>query len=391
MAWRIPLSDIDLGLEEEAAVQRVLRGRWLTMGETTKEFEDQFAKYMNSNYAIAVANGTAALHLACLAIGLEPGDEVIVPSLTFVATAAAVRYTNAEPVFADICGEHDLNVSPASIERLITPRTRAIIVMHYGGYPCDMPKIMALARKHGLSVIEDAAHAPGSELEDKKLGTWGEVGCFSLFSNKNLTTGEGGMLVTDDEKLASKMSRLRSHGMTTLTWDRHRGHAWSYDVVDLGFNYRLDEIRAAIGLVQLNKLPRNNDRRRSLSILYRELFREFIPEVIIPFNKHHGISACHIFPILLPKGTNRTLFMEWMKTQGIQTSVHYPPIHQFQYYTLDSESTIILPQTEDIAAREVTLPLYPNLSPPAIEMIVHAVRESLTRIQNSYQVMKIRK
>ncbi len=262
--WRIPLADIDLGAEELSAVQNVLQSRWLTMGGVTQEFETAFASYTGAKHALAVTNATAALHMACLAIGLKAGDEVIVPSLTFVATANSICYSGAMPVFADICSEHDLNISPEAIEALITERTRALMLVHYGGYACDMPRILELARKHNLKVIEDAAHAAGAWLDDRHLGTWGDIGCFSFFSNKNMTTGEGGMLVTNNDDLYEKLCLLRSHGMTTLTWDRHKGHAWSYDVVELGYNYRIDEIRAAIGVVQLKKLDRNNDRRRHL-------------------------------------------------------------------------------------------------------------------------------
>ena len=202
MKWRIPLSDMDFGPEESNAVAEVIHSKWLTMGAVTQEFEQAFSEYVGSKYAIAVANGTAALHLACLALNLNPGDEIIVPSLTFVATANAIRYTGATPVFADIVGENDFNISTQSIQRLITKKTRAIIVVHYGGYACHMPNIMALAREHNLRVIEDAAHAVGSELEGRKLGSWGDLGCFSFFSNKNMTTGEGGMIVTDDEPIS---------------------------------------------------------------------------------------------------------------------------------------------------------------------------------------------
>ncbi len=347
------------------------------MGAVTQAFEEEFAGYIGARHAFAVANGTAALHLACLAVDLKDGDEVIVPSLTFVATANAIRYTGAVPVFADIEGEHDLNISPASIERCATDRTKAVMVMHYGGYPCNMVEIMARAQKRGLHVVEDAAHAPGSELNGRRMGIWGDVGCFSFFSNKNLTTGEGGMVVTNDDKLAEKLRILRSHGMTTLTWDRHKGHAWSYDVVALGYNYRSDEIRAALGRVQLSKLERNNTCRRELSLLYRKCLQELAPAVVVPFHQHRGISAGHIMPILLPEGSDRTRFMESMKSQGIQTSIHYPPIHKFQAYADDARSYLSLSVTENIAAREVTLPLYPTLSEADVNTVAHAVRDAL--------------
>jgi dTDP-4-amino-4,6-dideoxygalactose transaminase len=379
MTWRIPLSDIDFGPEELTAVQEVLASRWLTMGSITQEFERSFANYVGTQHAIAVTNATAGLHLACLAVHIGTGDEVIVPSLTFVATSNAVLYAGGIPVFADIVDETDLNISPKSIEEYITPRTRAVIVVHYGGYACDMRQIMALAQKYHLYVIEDAAHAIGSELDGKKLGTVGDIGCFSFFSNKNMTTGEGGMLVTNDDNLAEKLRLMRSHGMTSLTWDRHQGHAWDYDVVALGYNYRIDEMRSALGLVQLEKLERNNERRRQLTLHYREALQELTPEIGIPFEDHRGISAAHLMPILLPKGVKRNEFMRGMKEKGIQTSHHYPPIHRFSAY---QNNPIIplknLPVTDEISEREVTLPLYPTLSDEDVLVVVEAIKSSLT-------------
>ena len=381
MQWQIPLSDIDLGVEEETVVRDVIKSRWLTMGEITQAFEQEFAEYNNVAHSVAVANGTAALHLACVAAGLGPGDEVILPALTFVATANAIRYTGATPIFADIVSEVDLNISPDAIEDLINNKTRAIMVMHYGGYACDMTRILEIANRSNLLVIEDAAHSPGSELDGKKLGTLGDIGCYSFFSNKNMITGEGGMIVTNDNMLAEKTRTLRSHGMTALTWDRYKGHAWSYDVVDLGFNYRMDEIRAAIGRVQLKKLEKNNTKRQELTHHYHTLFIKLVPVVTIPFHEYRGKSSCHILPILLPEGIDRNQFMEKMKEIGIQTSIHYPPIHQFTAYKdrFDrfQES---LPITENVASREVTLPLFPTLTKSQVELVVHVAIESLEAI-----------
>ena len=233
-----------------------------------------------------------------------------------------------------------------------------------------------MARERGLIVIEDAAHAVGSELGGRKLGTWGVIGCFSFFSNKNMTTGEGGMLVTDDELYSQRLRLLRSHGMTSLTWDRHKGHAWSYDVVDLGYNYRIDEIRAALGKVQLEKLPTNNERRRHLTQVYRDALQELAPQVIVPFINHAGISAAHLMPVLLPSGANRLNFMESMKSQGIQTSIHYPPIHSFTAFKGGDEKNL-LPITDDIAGREVTLPLFPTMSDEDVLTIVKAIAQAL--------------
>ena len=376
--WRIPLSDIDLGVDEISSVEEVLKSRWLTMGRVTQDFESAFATYNGAKHALAVNNATAALHMACMAIGLKPGDEVIVPSLTFVASANSIRYTGATPVFADITSETDLNISPDAIEACITDRTRAIMLVHYGGYACDMQRILELARKYELKVIEDAAHATGSWLQDRHLGPWGDIGCFSFFSNKNMTTGEGGMVVTNDDSLFDKLRLLRSHGMTTLTWDRHKGHAWSYDVVELGFNYRIDEIRAALGLVQLSKLERNNERRRRLTQIYQDALSEF-PQIVVPFLHHAGITSAHIMPILLPHDSNRVDFMEQMKSQGIQTSIHYPPVHKFTAYKeLGDSNSTGLPITENVAGREVTLPLYPAMTNEDVALVVNAIVNALT-------------
>jgi dTDP-4-amino-4,6-dideoxygalactose transaminase len=378
MDWRVPLADVNFGVEEEQAVQQVVRSGWLSMGEVTKGFEEEFAAFIEAKHTLAVTNATAALHLACLAAGIGPGDEVIVPSLTFVATANAVRYTGATPVFADIESLDWLNISPASIETRITERTRAILVVHYAGFPCDMPAIMEIALRHNLVVLEDSAHAVGSNLDRRSLGTWGAIGCYSFFSNKNMTTGEGGMLATDDDALAEKLRILRSHGMTSLSWDRHQGHAYSYDVVDLGYNYRIDEMRSALGRVQLRKIPAGNQRRGELTALYRELLAELVPEVHMPFTEVRGTSCYHILPALLPKGTDRFPFMEALKQRSIQTSIHYPPVHNFQIYHDEwKKRGSTLPLTEEVAAREVTLPLYPTMSNEQVHWVVQAVKEAL--------------
>jgi len=377
MDWRVPLADLDYGIEEEEAVLSVLRSRWLTMGGVTQQFESQFAALTGSKFAFAVSNATESLHLACSALEIGPGDEVIVPSLTFVATANAVLYTGADVRLADIIGPNELTIDPAEIERLITPRTKAVIVMHYGGFPCRMKEIMALAAKHNLPVIEDVAHAPGGFLDGRALGTWGRVGCFSFFSNKNLSTGEGGMVLTDHEDLANLIRLRRSHGMTSLTYDRHKGHAFSYDVVDLGYNYRIDELRAALGVSQLKKLERNNNRRRDLTHAYWCALDGL--GVGLPFSQtEQGQPSYHIFPMLLPEGTNRQAFMESLRDSGIQSSIHYRPIHTFTYYQ-QRYGQQSLPRTESVAVREVTLPLYPTMTDDQIKLVVEAVKQGLNQ------------
>jgi len=367
MDWRVPLADLDFDSRESRAVLDVLQSRWLTMGAVTQEFEKAFANFVGVRHALAVTNATAGLHLACLSLGLGPGDEVIVPSMTFVASVNAILYTGAQVRFADIIGLDELNVSPTEIERQITSKTRAVLVVHYGGYACRMSEIIALASKHGLAVIEDAAHAPGAWLEAKHLGAWGDVGCFSFFSNKNLSTGEGGMVITQRDDLMEKIRLLRSHGMTSLTWDRHQGHAYSYDVVELGFNYRIDEIRAALGMVQLDKLVANNGRRKEITQRYwRDLGESGLG---FPFRDAAGSASYHIFPLLLPEGVNRRSFIDQMRSAGVQTSIHYPPVHQFTYYR-NHFPGVSLPLTEKAAGREVTLPLYPGMREDQIDLVI---------------------
>jgi dTDP-4-amino-4,6-dideoxygalactose transaminase len=378
MAWKVPLADISFGVEEEEAVLRVVRSRWLSMGEETQNFEKEFAEFTGAKHALAVTNATAALHMACMAVGLGPGDEVIVPSLTFVATANAVRYTGATPIFADIESEDWLAISPVSIEKCLSEKTRAILVVHYAGYACDMPAILDIAKKRNLAVLEDSAHTIGASLEGRHLGTWGQVGCFSFFSNKNMTTGEGGMVTTNDDALADKLRVLRSHGMTSLTWDRHKGHAWTYDVVDLGYNYRIDELRSAVGRAQLKKVGGFNERRAHLTQLYRDLLSELTPEVGVPFQAARGVSCHHIMPVLLPRGANRVAFMEGMKAEGVQTSIHYPPIHHFQNYEGHVEFLRTdLSVTEEAGGREVTLPLYPTMTDEDVRTVAAAIQKQL--------------
>lgn len=374
MDWRVPLADLDFNEEEEQAVLQVLRKRWLTMGEVTQQFEQEFSHLVGAKYAFAVSNATVALHMACLALGIGSGDEVIAPSLTFVATVNSVLYTGAQVRFVDIVNEDNLNISPVNIEQLITPKTKAISVVHYGGYPCQMDAICAIAERYQLAVIEDAAHAPGAFLNGRHLGTWGDVGCFSFFSNKNLSTGEGGMLVTNREDIAEKVRLLRSHGMTSLTWDRHQGHAYTYDVIDLGYNYRIDEIRSALGRVQLGKLAKNNARRKNITEQYWEGLAK--SQVGLPFRLSIGQPAYHIFPLLLPDGSDRLRFIDSLRSKGIQTSIHYPPVHTFKYYR-ERYPAVSLPVTESVASKEVTLPLYPGMTDAQVNMVIDAVLISL--------------
>ena len=380
MKWRYPLSDIDLGKEEEQEVIRVLRSRWLSTGPETERFEKVFSEYLGGGYAIAVSNGTAALHLALASLGIKEGDEVIFPSLTFIATANAILYVGAKPVFADIASTEDLNISPEEIEKKITKKTKAIMVMHYGGYPCDMKAILGIAKRHGLYVIEDAAHAHGAEYQGKKCGLIGDTGCFSFFSNKNLVTGEGGMVVTRNKAWAEKVQRMRSHGMEALSWDKYRGHLSSYDIRGLGYNYRTTEIQSALGLVQLRKLDRNNRKRKRLVEIYRKELQE-VEEISIPFQKFKGNPSYHLFPILLAPSIDRKKVMERLKDFGIQASVHYPPVHLFSLYRKRFGYKIgMLPKTEEVSRREVTLPLHPRMKQEDVKWIVKRMKDVIVKV-----------
>jgi dTDP-4-amino-4,6-dideoxygalactose transaminase len=366
--WRITLADVVLDERERSAVDEVLRDGWLSMGPITERFETQFSQYLGGGHAVAVTNGTAALHLAAVALGIGPGDEVICPTLTFVATAAAMLQAGATVGFADSTSVDDFSIDPAEIDRLVTERTKAVVVVHYGGSPADMQAIRAAAARHGLLVIEDAAHALGSELDGELCGRLGDAGCFSFFPNKNMTTGEGGMTVFRDEGVAATARSLRSHAMTTLTWDRHRGHATGYDVVDLGFNYRIDEIRAALGSVQITRMDELNEARSKLADRYRD--RLAGSAFSIPSFGRRGRSAHHLAVVVASSPDERDRARERLRQLRIQTSVHYPPVHRFSYYR---DQNLELPRAEQIADRVVTLPLHPKLSQADVDTVCDAL------------------
>jgi dTDP-4-amino-4,6-dideoxygalactose transaminase len=372
----IPLADIHVDDELLRAVHDAVASGWWSTGPRVAEFEAEFGRLLGSGRTLAVSSGTAALHLAVVAAGCGPGDEVVLPSLNFVAAANAVAVTGATPVFCDIEGGGDLNLDPADLEAAIGPATKAIIVLHYGGHPCRMDDVLAIADRHGLVVIEDAAHAPGAEWQGRKCGTIGDIGCFSFFSNKNLPVGEGGMVVTGDDDLAEKLRLLRSHGMTSLTWDRRRGHAHSYDVLESGFNYRLDEIRAAIGLVELSRLEQENAARRTLVARYRERLAG-VDRVEMPFGAEAAptVSSHHLAVVLLPGDKPRSEVQAALAADGIQTSVHYPPIHTFSRYA--DESRRALPKTDEAGDRILTLPLYGHMAEEQVDYVVERLAAAI--------------
>ncbi len=373
-SWQVPLSDVLVDAAIDDAVTEAVRSGWWSMGPRVAEFEQMFAAFCGTEWAFAVTNGTAALHLALLALGCGPGDEVLVPSLTFVAAANTISHVGATPVFCDIQGPHDLNISADDLAAAVTPATRAIVAMHYGGHACEMSAVLEIAERYKLAVIEDAAHALGASSQGRPCGSLGDIGCFSFFANKNLATAEGGMVVTDDPALAERIRLLRSHGMTTLTWDRHRGHAHSYDVVECGLNYRLDEIRAAIGLVELPRLKARNRARAAIVGRYRDAFAG-LGGLQMPFGVG-DTAAHHLAVIVLPTGRSREEFRADLAAAGIQTSVHYPPIHRFSYYRRLGERRP-LPATEEVADRLVTLPLYAHMRDSDVSAVISSVLDSI--------------
>jgi dTDP-4-amino-4,6-dideoxygalactose transaminase len=376
----IPLFDVQLEQAHIDAVSDTLRSGWLTMGPRTQEFEQVFAEHLDCKHAIALANCTAALHLAYLAAGVGPGDEVIVPAITFVATAAAARYCGAEPVFADVKGTHDLGIDPADVEGKITERTKAVCAVHYGGYAADLEALRAICEANGLALIEDAAHSPSATPvgDPRKLGTIGLSGCFSFFSNKVLSCGEGGLLATNDDGVAEQVRSLRSHAMTTGTWDRHRGHAPGYDVVDVGYNYRMDEPRAALLTARLTGLEEDIAQRRRLVHRYRQLLSG-LEGVTVPYQDAEvDVSSCYVMPLIVDDHELRDPLRQFMLDERrVQTSVLYPALHELSAYAGAARD---LPRSELVGRAELTLPLFPTLTEDDQDRVVASLADGVRNL-----------
>jgi len=379
--WIIPLSDLDYGKEELAAAQRVILSKWLSMGPEVQAFENEFAAMQGVRHAFACSNATAGLHLAFLGLGLGPGDEIIQPALNFVATANMTVASGATPVFADISSLEDPTLDPACVERLITPRTKAVVVMHYGGNLCQMAAFQELCNRHKLALIEDACHAIGARFHDPQqrpphglmAGSIGDISAFSFFSNKNIATGEGGMVVTNRGNIAERIRLLRSHGMTTLTWDRHKGHASSYEVAANGYNYRLDELHAALGRVQLAKLPGNNERRRRLLSLYVEKLRS-LSGWLVPFSQNIAHTSGHLMVALAPSPEARAEAVLKLREARIQTSLHYPCISDFQAFTRWKASAV--EKSREFTSRAITLPLFPTMTEAQVASVCSVIQQT---------------
>lgn len=373
----LPLFDLRLEEEDFQAVAETLRSGWLTLGPRTAAFEEAFAAHLKAKHAIAVSSCTAALHLAYLAAGIGPGDEVIVPAFTFAATANAVIYCGGTPVFGEICSRENPSLDPRDVQRHITPRTKAVCVVHFAGYAAAADELRALCDKHGIALIEDVAHAPSATLGNRKLGTWGLAGAFSFFSNKVLSVGEGGLLCTDDDDVAAFARSRRSHAMTSGTWDRHSGRTDTYDVTALGFNYRLDEPRAALLLSRLKRLEQDISRRRELTLRYRELLNG-VEGIIVPFTDEEvPSSSCYVIPIMLEQDGTQAQVSSRLRERGIQTSIFYPSIHRFSAYS-ERYPGMSLPITELASRTELTLPFYPHMTHDDQDRVVTALAEAVS-------------
>ena len=372
--WKVQLFKLNYDERESKAVKDIVDSGWITMGETTKKFENNFSTLLGNDVkSTAVSNGTAALHMALLGLGISSGDEVVIPALTFVADINVVRMVGATPILADCGSYEDWNINAESIKKVITPKTKALILVHFAGYPCQMDEIIELCKENNIDIIEDCAHAPGAKYKGQSVGTFGKYGCFSFFTNKNLSVGEGGMLTSCDAELAQQAQYFRSHGMTALTLDRHKGRAITYDVAQSGLNYRIDEMRSSLGLVQLEKLENANEQRKVLVERYVSNL-ECVQNISIPFLDLTNIEPVyHIFPILLNKTLDRVKVITALKEDGIQSSIHYPAFKEFTAFK--DVGLNDAPIAEDIATRELTLPLYPTMTLEQVDLVCSSLKK----------------
>lgn len=375
MSWTVPLTDIVITEGDRRAVAECLEGGWLTMGPRTQRFEAALAEWTGAAHAVAVSSATAALHLACRALDLGPGDEVIVPALTFIATANAPRYTGARPVLCDVESPERPNLSAAAVERCLTAHTRAVIAVHFCGYPADLGPLRELCDMREIALLEDAAQAIGAEVEPgRQAGTVGALGCLSFFSRTQLCMGEGGAVLTADAELAARVRSLRSHAMTSGTWDRHTGHEVSYDVVDVGYNFRLDEPRAALGLARLPRLRGDIERRRAAVLRYREVLVS-TPGLTLMWTDADVARSSHFaFAVLFESGEERRRVQEALVERGIQTT-RYPVLHTFTELAPLAASGS-LPAAEAAADRHLVLPLSSHRD-DTVDLVAGAVRDAL--------------
>jgi perosamine synthetase len=367
----IPVFKPAVGDDEWQAIKTCLETGWMGLGPKTSEFEQAFGEFIGTQYVIGLNSCTSALDLAFKILNLD-GGEVITTSLTFVSTNHAILYNHCTPVFADITPD-TLTLDPEDVRRKITPRTRAIIVVHYAGHPCDMAAFTAIAREYNLRLIEDCAHAAGSTYNGQPVGTFGDAGCFSFHAVKNIAMGEGGALVVKTQEQYDRAMRLRWCGISKSTWERARGktYSWQYEVNELGYKYHLSDIAAAIGLVQLRKAELHRQRRKEIWDTYNRAFADLPVE---PLAVKPSVSTTYLFYVL--KVEQRNLLIDFLAEHGIGTSVHYYPNHLFELFRAYSAD---VPVTEATWPRIITLPCYPSLTNDELELIIGCVREFFGR------------
>lgn len=360
--------------DDVGAVLAALKSDWITTGPLIAEFEEAVAARVGARHAVAVSSGTAALHAAMFSAGIKPGDEVIAPPLTFAATTNAILYQGGTLVFADVRPD-TLTLDPADVERKITPRTRALVPMDFAGHPCDLDRLLELARAHNLVVIEDAAHALGAEYRGRPIGAIANLTTWSFHPVKHVTTGEGGMVTTDDRRLAERCARFRNHGMSSGAMDRFRRGEWYYEMVDLGFNYRLTDIQCALGLSQLKKLNRFLARREAIAARYRAALAD-VPGLTLPTLEPHVRHGWHIFPVLLDLerlAADRSAIFSALRAEGIGVNVHYIPVYWHPYYSRLGYPRGLCPQTEHAYERLLTLPIFPAMADTDVDDVVEAL------------------
>jgi dTDP-4-amino-4,6-dideoxygalactose transaminase len=367
--------------EEKKAVSSALGSRWLTGGPKVKDFEKVFAQYVGTKHAVAVNSCTAGLHLAMRVLNVGVGDEVIIPDMTFAATANAPIFCGAKPVFVDI-DEKTFNLSPADLQNKITGRTKAVIPVHYGGQPCEMKEILEIAEDNKLNVVEDCAHSLGAEYHGKKTGSFGVMGCFSFYPTKIVTTMEGGMVTTDDEGIAKRLRLLREHGMSRTAIDRESTATWFYDVIDLGYNYRLTEPQAAMGIVQMKKIEEGIRRRTAISRYYTSKFTDHSRKgIIAPFVGKNRTHIFHLYTVLVQKkesGITRNELFEKLTKNGIQPSVLYTPLHLMSFYRqFLKKDKSAFPVSERVYDEILSLPIYPTMGKRERSEVASRVLESL--------------
>jgi UDP-4-amino-4,6-dideoxy-N-acetyl-beta-L-altrosamine transaminase len=364
--------------DEIAEVVKVLKSDWITTGPKIKEFEDQVCSYVNARFGVAVNSGTAALDIAVAALGLKSG-EVITTPYTFAATANAILFNRLKPVFADIKPD-TYNIDPQSIRKKLSSRTKAIIYVDFAGQPCNEKEIRVIAQESGLLLIEDAAHALGAEYNQQKVGCFADVTTFSFHPVKHITTGEGGMCVTNSQDLHIKMAKLRNHGINKDAKERYGPDAsWSYDLEFLSRNYRITDFQAALGFSQMKKLEFFLKRRAEVAKLYTEAFSK-MPEITTPFVQTNVRHAWHLYTILLNK-LDRNKFFKLMRQKNIGVNVHYIPVYAHSYYQRFKINKKAFPVTEDVFSRTVTLPLFPKMTNSDVSDVITAVKESIKELK----------